>query len=255
MQRVIVLGASNVTLGFPLIVEGLRQSFDEPIQLFSAHGHGRSFGLRSRVLVRRLPAICECGLWDALVTQPTCDSQPLALLTDVGNDLLFGVKPDLLLSWVEESVVRLREMDASVTLVTLPLKRVLRLSAARYHATRMVFFPGPGRDWATMQQMVIDVDAGLREMAARHQCQLVSPRGEWYGIDPIHVRRSRRAVAWSEYLSAWPEIDSVQVGWRSTLRSLPYWRLAPAERDLWGRTRFASQPAWTHDDGSSVWLY
>ncbi|MCA9073595.1 MAG: hypothetical protein KDA93_01080 [Planctomycetaceae bacterium] len=255
MQRVIVLGASNVTLGFPLIVEGLRQAFDDPVQLFAAHGHGRSYGLRSRVLVRRLPAIRECGLWDAIAQQPPTQGRPLALLTDVGNDLLFGVNPDVLLSWVEQCLVRLREMNASTTIVTLPLERILRLSAARYHATRMVFFPGPGRDWPTMRQMTIDVDAGLRELAERFQSQLVSPRGEWYGFDPIHVLRRLRPVAWSEYLSAWPEVEKVNVTARSTRQSLPWWRLAPAERDLWGSTRFSRQPAWTHESGSSVWLF
>ncbi|MCA9028568.1 MAG: hypothetical protein KDA86_25385 [Planctomycetaceae bacterium] len=255
MQRVIVLGASNVTLAFPLIAEGLRDSFTEPVQLFAAHGHGRSYGLRSRVLVRRLPAIRQCGLWDALATQPECNGSPLALLTDVGNDLLFGVNPDMLLSWVDECVVRLRDVDASVTLVSLPLERVLRMSAARYHATRMAFFPGPGRDWATMQQMAKEVDAGLREMAGRHGCQFITPRGEWYGFDPIHIRRSQRAAVWSEYLSAWPEVEDVHVKWRSTRHGLPYWRLAPAERDLWGRTRFAEQPAWTDGNGSTIWLY
>ena len=255
MQRVIVLGASNVTLAFPLILKGLRQSFSEPFELFAAHGHGRSYGLRSRVLMRRLPAIRDCGLWDALHERPMEGSRPRALLTDVGNDLLYGVHPDMLLSWVEECVVRLRMMQASVTLVTLPLERLLRLSSARYLATRMVFFPGPGRDWPTMRQMAIDVDAGLRDMAERWQCHLVTPRIEWYGFDPIHVRRGLRPVAWSEYLSAWPEFEDVQVTRRSTLQSLPWWRLAPAERDLWGRRRFVPQPAWKHDDGSSVWLY
>ncbi len=255
MQRVIVLGASNVTLAFPLIAQGLHQSFSEPVELFAAHGHGRSYGLRSRVLMRRLPAIRDCGLWNALHERPMEGGRPLALLTDVGNDLLYGVHPDVLLTWVEECVVRLRMMQASVTLVTLPLERLLRLSAARYHATRMVFFPGPGRDWPTMRQMAIVVDAGLRDMAERLQCHLVTPRIEWYGFDPIHVRHRLRPVAWSEYLSAWPEVEVVQVTGRSTLESLPCWRLAPAERDLWGRTRFATQPVWTHENGSSVWLY
>lgn len=255
MQRVIVLGASNVTLGFPLIVEGLRQSFNDPVQLFAAHGHGRSYGLRSRVLFRRLPGIRNCGLWDTVVQQPSAEGRPLALLTDVGNDLLFGVNPDVLLSWVEECVIRLREMDASTTIVTLPLDRVLRLSAARYHATRMVFFPGPGRDWQTMRQMTIDLDAGLRDIAERFACQLVSPRGEWYGFDPIHVLRRLRPAAWSEYLSSWPEVEDVRVTRRSTLQSLPWWRLAPAERELWGRKMFAEQPVWTDDSGASVWLY
>jgi len=255
MQRVIILGASNVTLGFPLIVEGLRKSLPRPVELFAAHGHGRSYGLRSRVLMRRLPGIRDCGLWEELKRPSAGEARPLALITDVGNDLLFGVRPELLLGWVEECVVRLRSQDTAVTVATLPLESTLRMSAARYHATKTVFFPGGGPDWVTMKRMAGEVDAGLRDLAARHACRIVSPRGEWYGFDPIHVRRRHRAAAWSKFLSAWPGIEGVRIEKKSMLRGLPYWRLTPAERELWGRTRQAAQPAWRDGDGSAIWLY
>lgn len=256
MQRVIILGASNVTLGFPLIVEGLRRSLPVPIELFAAHGHGRSYGLRSRVLMRRLPAIRNCGLWDALnVSAETSAARPLALITDVGNDLLFGVQPETLLSWVEECIGRLQAQGAAVTLATLPIESTLQMSAARFHATRTLFFPGGGPGWNDMKQMVTEVDSSLRQLAGRLACRVVSPRREWYGIDPIHVRRRHRAAAWSEILSTWPAIGPIRVEWTSAVRGLPYWRLAPAERDLWGRTHQAAQPAWKDAAGSSIWLY
>ncbi len=255
MQRVILLGASNVTLGFPMIAAGLRKSLPLPVELFAAHGHGRSFGLRSRVLMRRLPGIRDCRLWNDLSDRSSPSTRPLALITDVGNDLLFGVRPEMLLSWVEECVARLRERDAAVTVATLPLESTLRMSAARYHATKTLFFPGGGPDWATMQQMTADVDAGLRELAARHECRVVSPRGEWYGFDPIHVRRRHRAAAWSEMLSAWPGVEGVRIERQPVHRELRFWRLSPAERDVWGQTRQAVQPVWGDGDGSTIWLY
>ncbi|MBX3437641.1 MAG: hypothetical protein KF861_09135 [Planctomycetaceae bacterium] len=255
MQRIILLGASNVTLGFPLIVHGVRASFSQPVQLFAAHGHGRSYGLRSRVLMRRLPGILDCGLWHGLDSQPSPQSRPLALITDVGNDLLYGVRPDMLLSWVAACVERLQQHGAAVTIATLPLASTLRMSAARYHATRMAFFPGGGTDWPTMRRMVSEVDAGLRELAALRSCRVVEPRGEWYGFDPIHVRRRDRVAAWSAMLSGWPEIVEIRMTACSPVRGLPYWRLSPAERELWGRTRHAAQPAHQDGDGSSIWLY
>ncbi len=255
MQRVILLGASNVTLGFPMIAEGLRRSLPMPVELFAAHGHGRSFGLRSRVLMRRLPGVRDCRLWDDLDERTSPSTRPLALITDVGNDLLFGVRPEVLLSWVEECIERLRGHDTAITVATLPLESTLRMSAARYQATKALFFPGGGPDWATMQQMTADVDAGLRELAERHECRVVSPRGEWYGFDPIHVRRRHRAAAWSEMLSAWPGIEGVRIERQPVARQLRFWRLSPAERDLWGQTRQATQPVWQDGDGSTIWLY
>jgi hypothetical protein len=254
-QRIILLGASNVTLGFPLIVEGLRRSLPAPLELFAAHGHGRSFGMRSRLLVRRLPGIRECELWEALDRRPSAGGRPLALVTDVGNDLLFGVRPDLLLSWVEECVARLRGFDAAVTVTTLPLESVLRMGTARYLATRTVFFPGGGPDWASMRQMAGEVDEGLRRLAAQYACQVMTPRPQWYGIDPIHVRRGLRSAAWSEILSAWPGVDEVRVDPLTLRRCLPFWRLPAAERDVWGQTRRTAQPVWQVGDGSTIWLY
>ena len=106
-----------------------------------------------------------------------------------------------------------------------------------------------------MKQLAAEVDAGLRELAKRQGCQVVSPRGEWYGFDPIHVRRRHRATAWSEMLSAWPGLEGIRIPGQSPFGGLRYWRLAPAERELWGRTRRAAQPAWRHNDGSTIWLY
>lgn len=254
MQRIVILGASNVTLGFPLIVEGLRATLPGAVELFAAHGHGRSYGLRSRVLMRRLPGILDCGLWDALQGAPRTESRPLALITDVGNDLLFGVRPDLLLSWVEQCLARLSEQNAAVTIATLPVHSTLRMSAARYHATRMVFFPGGGPDWTAMRQMIAELDAGLRDLADRSGCRTIEPRGEWYGFDPIHVRARHRPAAWSEMLSAWPEVGAIRIARRSAVQGLRYWRLAPGERELFGRTLRAAQPAW-RDEAASIWLY
>ncbi|MGD9855680.1 MAG: SGNH/GDSL hydrolase family protein [Planctomycetaceae bacterium] len=255
MQRVILLGASNVTLGFPMLVEGLRASLPGPVELFAAHGHGRSYGLRSRVLMRRLPGILNCGLWDALPRASSDGGRPLALITDVGNDLLFGVRPELLLSWVEQCVQRLGEQHAAVTIALPPLQSTLRLSAARYHATRMVFFPGSGPDWESMRRMIVELESGLRELAAQYTCRAVEPRAEWYGFDPIHVRSRHRPASWSEILSAWPVTNGVRIARRPAAQGLRYWRLAPAERDLWGRTRRNFQPAWRDGDAASIWLY
>jgi hypothetical protein len=255
MQRIILLGASNVTLGFPLIVEGLRRSLPAPLELLAAHGHGRSYGLRNRVLVRRLPGIRECGLWEALDRRPPAARPPLALLTDVGNDLLFGVRPEMLLMWVEECLQRLRSFDAAVTVTTLPLESVLRLSAVRYLATRTVFFPGGGPDWASMRTMALEVDEGLRRLAEYYHCQVITPRRQWYGVDPIHVRRRLRSAAWSEILSAWPGVEAIHVDQLTLRRCLPFWRLAAAERDVWGQTRRTIQPVCQIGDGSTIWLY
>ena len=67
MQRLIILGASNVTRAFGSLVNMASDVLQGPLEVVAAHGHGRSFGAPwSTVLVRKLPGILHCGLWEAV---------------------------------------------------------------------------------------------------------------------------------------------------------------------------------------------
>ena len=255
VRPVILLGASNLTYGFPLIVESLTSSLAAPVALFAAHGHGRSYGIWSRVLGRRLPGIRGCTLWDDLADQPPPSERPLALITDVGNDLLYGADPSTILSWVEECLQRLRALEAHLTITSLPVASVERMSGPRYHATRMLFFPSGGPDWPTMRRMVSELDAGLHDLASQYQGAVITPRQEWYGLDPIHVRRGHRIGAWREILSAWPETPSLSMQQPSVRRAVRLWRLRPAERTVFGRKQATQQPVVDAADRTTIWLY
>jgi len=252
MNRVVLLGASNLTYGFPLVAESLRTTLGE-VDLLAAHGHGRAYGRWSRVLGRRLPGIIECGLWESLATNGNNTGTTLGLITDVGNDLLYGSQPETILGWVGECVTRLSDAGAAVAITGVPLESVKRMSAPRYHATRICFFPSSGPAWPTMQRMADELDAGLREIAASHSATFVAPRLGWYGVDPIHVRRTRRVAAWNEILSTWPiqELAMTRPGFG---RATSLWRLRPALREMYGREQRTGQPVLS-DNGMSVWLY
>src|SRR5215813_6883581 len=92
--RAVLLGASNLKMGLPLVVHLLRQAAGGPIEVLAVCGHGRSYIHWSGLLwgVRSLPGIAGCGLWKALAGLPPLPTLGLAL--DVGNDLLYGWPAD-----------------------------------------------------------------------------------------------------------------------------------------------------------------
>lgn len=255
MQRVIILGASNVTIGMATIVHQLRQTLG-PVDLLAAHGHGRSYGSRSRVLCRALPSIRSCRLWEDLERREPLEQPPLALITDVGNDILYGTESGKIVEWVGACTDRLAAHGARLTLAALPMGSVRRLGRTRYHLTKACFFPGRGPCWQEMQAAAAELDDGLARLAESSGAALVRPRDTWYGFDPIHIRWSARRAAWRELLSAWPApsmrsapITVQRVG---RIRLL---RLRPALRDLCGRRQEASQPALRLDDGTMISFY
>ncbi len=255
-RRFVLLGASNLTWGFPQVTTALRCSNSGPVEILMAHGHGRSYGMASRVLHRRLPGIVRCGIWPQL--ESMSPARTSALLTDVGNDLLYGVGPDTILKWVGQCLERLaRGSDPSPELILtrLPVASILRMSSLRYHATRFCFFPGGGPDWKSMRRMVEELDGGLAELGNRHGAQVVTPPSDWYGLDPIHIRRAVRPSAWQHILSHWPEAVSTRVSKLPLREEIELWRLRPERRWLAGRLQRTPQPVSGIEDGAPLYLF
>jgi hypothetical protein len=255
---VVVLGASNVTLGFPRIVRAIQSMFPGPVQILAAHGHGRSYGQKSWIPFRTLPAIRHCGLWDALdrlraVSEPI---PPLyALVTDIGNDLVFGNPPERIAGWVEDCLNRLLERDARITVGRLPLSSLQRIGKFRFRATRRLFFPGSSLTYERVQVDAPHLDELVAGLASRLGLASFVPRPEWYGFDPIHIRRAHRGSAWQEVFSLWggpPGGPAVSPGVRAHWR---YWNLQPAERRVLGREKIRAQPGWTGTNGAGIWLF
>jgi len=266
MQRVVLLGASNLTQGLPVALDLLRSGFDQPLEMFVAGGHGRSFGRWSRFLyVRQLPGLVNCQLWPALACATPADRPPLAVITDIGNDLFYGCSVATVSTWVYTCIQRLQERNTEVLLTTLPMDRLERLSAGRYYLMRSLLFPACRIDWDTMKSRAYALHAALQKLAERNDVKLIVPASAWYGRDPLHIRRGQQVSAWTEILRTsdlFPDSDgsrqttafSGESGVTLSTR-LKLLRLGPAEKKLFGRLTVSPQPAARWSDGSSLRLY
>lgn len=259
MRRVIVLGASNVTLGFSTMYGLISQRIAEPVQLLAAHGHGRSYGQKSQVCWRELPGIAECQLWDALSLQTETYEGTDALLTDIGNDLLYGVEVPGIVDWVETCLTRLAATQARLIVTLPPLASVQKLTERRYRFFRTILFPQSRMSWEVLHARAHELSDEITRLAQQFQATLIEPPGEWYGYDPIHVKRQIREVAWSEILG--PMFSSTEPApenhdfRRVRLSRLTSWRLRPAVRRFAGRQQTQVQPVLSFTDGSSISLY
>lgn len=245
-----LLGASNLHLALPGLIDDLRRAAGGPIEVLAACGHGRSYGRRSRFLfIRHLPGITECGLWAALEHRPPLPA--LALVTDVGNDLGYGETPETVAGWVETCFRRLSGQGAATVCTPLPLVSLEKLSAFRYYAARSILFPGRTVSRRTLLERARELDHHLRRLAGKHGARTIEPQASWYGIDPIHVRRRWRRRVWELIFAEW------SVPWSEPERRMPV-RLplfGAAEASLFGLRRRHAQPACHLADGTTVALY
>lgn len=256
-RRAIVLGASNVAIGFPAVVASAAARWGRPLDLLAACGHGRSYGLTTRVLGRGLPSISDCALWERLRERPSAPTA--ALLTDVGNDLLYQAPVATILAWVESCLRRLRECDARVIVTGLPLCNLANPSPRRFLFFRTLFFPGCSLPLEQLIDSARRLDDGLASLTERYQAVRVEPQAAWYGLDPIHLRYLQADHLWPEILASWTARETSTVDGQSLrFNMIQRWRLhrlAPASWTWQGRPRQVPQPAAALPEGVRLWLY
>ncbi len=250
IARLVALGASNLTRGFRTVVSASRAAWGPEVQVVAAIGHGRSYGAPSRVVVRTLPGVLESGLWQALESLPELSTR--ALVTDVGNDILYGFSAERTLAWIEEALNRLRRMTRDITLTNLPAANIQRLSQARYLVFRSVLVPSCRLSLSQVLETAEAVNEGLAALATARGVRLFRLDPAWYGFDPIHIRRSCRRSAWQEILDT---PTASHGGRRSVLEGLRLSLMVPERRWIFGVEQFTPQSGVALSSGGRVWLY
>jgi hypothetical protein len=253
-RRVVLLGASNVAISFATIVQTIRRTCDEPIEIMAAMGHGRSYGQDSWLFGKKISGIFPCALWQDLHARPALPTT--ALVTDVGNDLMYGVSPEVLLKWVGGCLDRLAEAGAATCLCELPISSLSRLGEARFRFFRRLFFPRCTMTLDVARASAAQMNDGLAALGRARKISVIPVSDAWYGFDPIHVRPSARQDAWSTILSSWRDESALEAVRRPNLWQRAYlFCLTPHERSILGVRRVAQQPCGRFSDGTTISLY
>lgn len=252
IARVVFLGASNLTRGIASAVETSRLALGGPREHLIAYGNGRSYGIKSRFLMRDLPGIDRCELWSALAK-----AEPLptyALLCDIGNDIAYQQPLDEIEAWVRFALERLKDASAKVSIMQLPLAHLDRITRLQFEVVRTMIFSARPLVLEKMKEEAREMARRMERIAAEYGAHLVAQKGEWYTYDPIHYPFSRHAEVWSEAMRSWKnaEVPRARVGFGDWLylRSRP-----PAFRWLLGRGKHAQQPCGVLRDGSTVSVF
>ncbi|SEQ96482.1 hypothetical protein SAMN05421690_100497 [Nitrosomonas sp. Nm51] len=264
VNRIVLLGASNLTFSLRIIIQLLQQQYGAPSEVLVAAGHGRSYGQNSVVLVRELPGIVQCGLWEQLrVSRP----QPVyAFLTDIGNDIPYGYSPDQILRWVSWCIQQLQQNGARIVMTNLPMASVRAMSERRFWMLKNILFPTCRLSRDEIVERACAVHQGLCELAAQHQLVLYEPQPEWMSVDGIHVSLWKRRAFYRQLFCHCTNLAAFYAD-RARLASVAdrreddlscfSWQQRPrfAVRRLFGKVLHAAQPSGRLADNTTVALY
>lgn len=253
-QRLVLLGASNLTRAFPTVVSTAQEYFLGPLSICASMGHGRSYGQESRIFFKKNSGIIQSGLWRYLEEEKSLPT--VAWITDIGNDLGYEVPVQTVLKWVEGCWDRLRSHGARVVVSDLPLQVIESLNPTQYGLFRALFFPKCRLELSEMIERARRLSDALQKMAAQRQTPIIIAQNQWYGWDPIHPRRSSHAAICREVLSAVVEEPAGRL--RETHGILQAWYLRQLRPEVctWcGLQRRVRQPHGRFHDGTTIALF
>lgn len=239
-QNVVLLGASNLVLGWQALIHSLRDTFADPIDLLVAMGMGRSYLTSSAFFFRQLPGITSCGLWRHLPGNP--ERPPCVLITDLGNDIVYLFEPDQIAEAVRQCLTRIREWspEARIVMTGLPLASLASVGRTRFLVARSILFPGCWLPLSTITERAHGLDQLVRQLGEEFGVPIVDPEPQWYGLDPIHVVPKFKQTAFSKYFAALGTSGTIGGGHTpgGSAISLP----GPAESTRFGRLKKVPQP-------------
>jgi len=216
-------------------------------EVVAALGHGRSYGALSWFLSRSIAGILDCGLWRHLETAPRLPTR--ALVTDVGNDILYGFAPEQTLAWVDEAIRRLQQYTDDIVLTGLPLASIRRVSPLKFKMFCAVIAPSCRLSLPEVSARAEAVHQGLAAIAASRRVRFFELEPSWYGVDPIHIRRRHWRGAWQAILGTNARIR------RFSAEGLRLYFMRPEREQWFGVERETPQTGRPSTRGARVWLY
>ncbi len=208
-NRLVLLGASNLTLSLRLIIQLMQQYCGGASEVLVAAGHGRSYGQGSQVLMRQLPGIIQSGLWQQLrpAEADIANTAPVtyAFLTDVGNDIPYEAAPEEILNWVSWCVTQLQRCHARIVMTNLPIASIEALSEVRFNLLRNLLFRSCKLSRAEVVARARVVHQGLIDLAERRQLTVCEVEPDWMGFDSIHIAYWKRRAFYRQILQSFEQ--------------------------------------------------
>jgi hypothetical protein len=159
-------------------------------------------------------------------------------------------------SWVEGCLDHLERARAATIITELPMARLERLSERHFLIFRTLFFPKSRLTFTDVRSRAVDLNESLVALGKQRKISVIPVSDDWYGLDPIHLKRSAWRVAWPQMLSAWHTDDAARVRPRTSFARWAYLRsLAPSEHHVFGFARRAEQPSGLLADGTTISFY
>lgn len=220
----VLMGASNLARGYSALTKCLvRCLAPHPIEILHAMGPGRGYCARGGIFNITYPPIRSSGILRSARGRAQRARKVIALITDIGNDIMYDVPVSDLISCLDDLFQELDAIGAEIFVHPIPLDFSEDFSERQFRILRSIFYPNSAIDYKRARESVEAVNKFLRDRVGG-RIHLLPILKDCTGIDKIHYSIFHSHRVWSgvaaEILRVLQVGQAENISWLSTLDSL-----------------------------------
>ena len=196
----LLLGASNLARGYTLLTRHLSKCLEKSeINFINALGPGRGFCSRGGMFNFSYPSIQDCRAIEIAEKKSEKTRQRVVLITDIGNDLMYGVSADTLIEGLDSLIDRMLKWDAEIFLTSIHVDLKKDVSPTTFFMLKSFFYPGSSITYEETELFIKKVNDYLKEKAEENEkVHLITGMELFAGSDKIHYSLLKTHAAWSK---------------------------------------------------------
>jgi hypothetical protein len=193
----VLLGASNLARGYSALTRHISKNIPAG-EFLNALGPGRGYCARGGLLNFTYSPIGECRVMESAKVYAERGFRMTVLLTDVGNDIMYGVPESTLIECLDNLIEKSLRMNAEVFLTSIHVDVSKDMSKTSFNLLKSIFYPNSPVTFDKADTAVKKLNHYLAEKSQQNErIHLVSGLGEFCGIDKIHYGLFKSHLAWS----------------------------------------------------------
>ena len=167
------------------------------MEFLNALGPGRGFCARGGMFNFTYPPIQDCRILEA-AEKKSCDTR-VVLITDIGNDLMYGVSADTLIESLGGLIDRALQWNTEIFLTSIHVNLKKDVSQTTFFILKSLFYPGSSITYEETNLFIIKVNAYLEGKAEQNErVHLISGMESFAGTDKIHYSLLKTHSAWEK---------------------------------------------------------
>ncbi len=194
---ILLLGASNLSRAYSGLVSFFKLNLvSVEVKVLAAFGSGRAYSTSAGMLNIVYPPLSSCTLFDEAERVCQHYSRVVALVTDIGNDIMYNVPQDRIVEDLECVLSRLALMQAEIHFTPIPKHLENNLGEKQFFILRALSYPRSRQTWKRAIASMRGINRFLSE-TCQGPAHLVTGLESFAGFDGIHYSYFEVHKAWT----------------------------------------------------------